>query len=861
MSDFPEKENARPNQILSAKFDLIFSKSILAFSIAAVVFFLIFTSTPYRFNSEPIVPVMLSLLSGFSLIGIIAVFYNKRTGSNAKSEAIVYILGIMLSGAAAFTFKNSEFGIGAAGGDIGFINALIVKMAYTGGYADNYYKGLSSFYPPLYYWLCAKASVIFSIKPHEAHKCGFILSMYLLPILTWLGWGRITGKPQAAIFAFAFLFNLALEKAAPLLSFTLFVPWWLYFIENTRRTNFTTRQLVIASVTGGIIIQLQFFWLLPASLGLGIRLIAERFGFLKFDEPVRPQFNSIIIIALGSAFVASPYLIPYLSDMLTIGTEPTQNLYYRTDMGWWQFPFFQPTLWSFLWLFGLLYSIYSIGSSALSRALIFMVAGIYAYSLLGFFGVLIKVPILFFKAYYLLEYLLSLMALHAIWSIAKQVYSQSREYFRVTALATASVFLYLSWNYAHNLWHWGGEAAGSQTPELVARDLREIDPVDSLRGKVIITSNDSITTFFPVYTFLYWNSSYSNPAALYKQRTEFLEKLSVLKDRIAFAAALMNNKFDHPDYVLFKANEENKLRIFKIKFPYKPEEAYIKLSHDNMLAPYFTNYYAAKHRIYKVNKKHNPLPEGTIELNRLSPGDAVTLLILKAGMGNTIPCITDISIDILANRVSELAQKEQGVELENILRLGSVSLTNAGISADALSKLKISVAEGLKRIISSGKEKVINTWEAEAMHTDWQNAEDLAYTEPGSGKKIRRVNPEIFSKPHPSGNALFFTDEFELTPGTYTIHFDWQCNSNGDQPAGQIQAIAASLTELIYQKDLSSNLINSANSGNDLVFTITDSPKVIRLRYYHTNAAVSLSIDKFSLTRSLDTIQAEQLVH
>lgn len=212
-------------------------------------------------------------------------------------------------------------------GDETFQIAFMEKVISGHPFSDFFYTTLSPFYPPLYFWIFGTLGRIFNWDGISAAQWGTIITYALLPLI-------------AVLFAKICRWTFQEQKVALLLSVAtlLFVPvealllkpyeaaaalfsvLWIYaFTKLLKGPSWKLR--IILGISGGIIFLLYYFWfvlLIPAMIGLIIFHHAEK----------KSGTTSFITIGILTTLIASPFLIPYLSDLVTLGQENYQSVYF-----------------------------------------------------------------------------------------------------------------------------------------------------------------------------------------------------------------------------------------------------------------------------------------------------------------------------------------------------------------------------------------------------------------------------------------------------------------------------------------------------------------------------------------------------
>ena len=120
--------------------------------------------------------------------------------------------------------------------------------------------------------------------------------------------------------------------------------------------------------------------------------------------------NAMGMLASAALF-SSIYWGPYLYSMYaTGGWDPLQNRWLSDGKLPLPLPFLDNSVEGVFLLGGLLYLVLSVGSNRVSRSLLNLVIAVYVWAMLGYVGILTDHPLLTFRAYPVIDYLLALAA-------------------------------------------------------------------------------------------------------------------------------------------------------------------------------------------------------------------------------------------------------------------------------------------------------------------------------------------------------------------------------------------------------------------------------------------------------------------
>jgi Arabinofuranosyltransferase N terminal len=756
--------------------------------------------------------------------------------------ALVLLQSVLLSAAVAIGFKDSVFSMHGIGGDMGFIIGLVNKMAFTKLPSDGQFNGLTSFYPPLYYYCCAIGSKFFGIPPYEAVKQALIISLFALPLLTFVFWKPLVGPAFAAVLPLMFVINIDFDKPASVLAMTLVTPFYLFYLQNITDRKFTTKNYVFAGLLAGLIIQVQYFWLLIALLTYAIQFISEK-GVYQGLNYIKTQYKHWFLIALVAFVTASWYLVPYVWQMLTIGSEPTQNRWFVSWMAVFNFPFLQVSHFGLVKLFGLLASLYFFKTNRVAAGLVYLLLGCYVYCLLGIMGAGFGIALLHYKTSYYIEFILSLMAVHGFGLFYLQYREHAKLHKPILILGLILVAFY-SQEYQINMARVGQESAKVKYPQHLSETLLQLDST-RFASKTVYSNLDSLREFFNMDFFLTRNTGYAHPASLHFSRNDFLDRLAHINDQKAFVAALMNNPFHKLDAFIFpKPDLAVIVRIETDRFPYEPLGRFEVFPLNWFYDSHFKISEANNIVAIKLLHENNPLSE--VNLKNTSALDVcITDLILLGSVAPYCNRVKNKSASELVSNLMKAFTAKNISNYESLARLKKEHIENLHLSPKELADFNAAREHFITMVKTSGS--ALKFWEAETLGSDWQNLSDINVNSAGASEGVTRyTSPECFAKPHPAGSALFFTEFFHGLPGTYQLKMNWKSNSHEPgKKIGYLEVITEDLMQLYAHHDI---IIQPDGSiQTDFEFTIPENPQNIRIRYYHSDGNLPLEIDNFKL--------------
>lgn len=510
------------------------------------------------------------------------------------------------------SFKHTDFGYGGYGGDMSFLTAYVTKFANFKGFIDFGYKNLGSFYPPLYYYFLGKISAVFSIEPYKMLKYGMLSACFICPFISLWSWKKITGLKTAIILSFSILLYQDWHKINAWLALILFIPWWLYYIDNIFNKNFTRKDIIKGGITGGIIIMLQYYWIL---IGLLFLIIKYAINFYKnrsisLNHLKKDLYNKALF-AILAVFAAGLYIFPYGYELLFHKSQPLQNNYFSISMMYLPFDLLKSFIPGILYITSIAYLFYKSANDKLSYNLLILFIAVLIFCSIGNFMVWLSVPILHFKSHYLLRYLLSVIFFYSISDLLfNKIFAPQKQYnyqFKTTAfLLSVSLLVFLSQHYYRNKINISSKK-DEETYHYPHQKINDIKALtnNNYKGNVYLFDHDIPLIFLPLYTFVMWNAHYSHPLALHSERVDFLRKISVLEHPVFFNYALKNNIFDNTNGILFENKANNTLTLTKDNFPHGLKNHKIKIDPSLANSPLIDKKVGDIYEFWKL-KKSNP---------------------------------------------------------------------------------------------------------------------------------------------------------------------------------------------------------------------------------------------------------------
>jgi hypothetical protein len=456
-------------------------------------------------------------------------------------------------------FNGTPFSYNAYWGDQRFRQAMILKFASFALPGDYYYKDLPLFYPPLYFYLLSLYARLFSVEAFKMLKIGSQLLYLFGPVLVYLFWTKLVGRFRAIFVAVAcFLFA---SQASPeviasphgLLGNTLFVPWWLLYVEHVKPIGTNWKFLVIGGLIGGLIFMTYPYAFFIGGLLMVLRsTVMRRCSWVRLPESFSAK-KAWLVLAAAAVFSA-PYWLPAMISIFVHGGKPVDQEWFTIGRTGLTFRFVEFTIPGVLFLAGICYALYR-RTVRINRMLLILTGSALAFYLLGTLAGNFGFPVNVMKAREFLGTLAGPFAGLAVAALVRRGWYRKRFRYVVTTLVLAVLLVGM-----HNFNSFSRHEYVRTARATSARPFASNTYTPDFAGKVFLCGNASLPSFWPVCSFIASNQHYSHPASRFAQRYEFLCLLQEISDPYLFNVALRHNTFDCVDD-FFPLNQNGKFEI------------------------------------------------------------------------------------------------------------------------------------------------------------------------------------------------------------------------------------------------------------------------------------------------------------
>ena len=482
--------------------------------------------------------------------------------NNKHYAFAISILSVALLTSSIWMMFDAKTILGGMGGDNGFSMIMVENFMHSNFSTDVTYKGLSSFYPFYFFYAVAKIGVLFDLSYYKALKYGAFITIYFIPISSYLLWRNIYAKEESYIMVLSTIFVITISmffrKSYEVISLALIIPWWIYYFNLSAKIK---KEAIIGGLIGGVLFGTFYYYFFPI-------VLASIWILFKNIRNLKQHFKYYIIFILSFMTTASLYLFPYLYDLILYGSQPFQNRYFTPELL--HFPLENILTLKDLFLFlGFIYLIL-FRHKLVEYYLLVLLLSSYLWIFLGHIGILIDTPLLVNKISIFINLILSLgfgLLLHHIAKNLKNisVHPKTTVSIMLLMLTTTSFFTQIANSY--------------NSPELKSAKEFQVNKLwlnksilELFKNKNILADRSRMLASpnYPIYFFTTWSSCYTHPASQLMERIDFLEKLSKSTNSDFIAWILRNNRFSSIDFVWFSNQTYNLLHEnFPHANPYK----------------------------------------------------------------------------------------------------------------------------------------------------------------------------------------------------------------------------------------------------------------------------------------------------
>jgi len=498
------------------------------------------------------------------LLTAFASLYAWRKESFTPALTIFFVSAYFIS-LYGLLFQGTEFGMNAHWADNANRIAAINKMLlFKDPFQDWYTKGLSMFYPPLWFWLMALWAKVIQIDAVQTVKYGYLFVFLVYPWLLYFSWKPLVSrKLAAAITVTTIFFAHWLIDYTPYehMSAALFLPWWLRFFAQSPpyplRSRATYRHLALGISFGAALALTYYWWFFLAIIGLAIE-------FLFRPRDNRKLLHHRLIVTLGIVVLTAVYWLPVIIQILANGFESTQSMFFGMRhsnlTGQWEF-----LNWHGVFILaGALGAGYTWNDPQVGKLKYLQIAGIVMIVLdrvLNLTGQSLQTRKLLEFAPVLLTPSF-VAAGFAIWRNAME-----RQHIQHALLALFVLISLIAYNEHSQVFLDPKYKTAVET----RRPIQTVNTLEAagVAGQVLLTNRYIEMCYVPYYTFITITNTSAHPAGRYRERATFLEMVTKITEPDLLAYALRKNIYDAVEWIYLprdKASGESFLTVSKYGF-------------------------------------------------------------------------------------------------------------------------------------------------------------------------------------------------------------------------------------------------------------------------------------------------------
>ncbi len=534
------------------------------------------------------------------------------TGQRWLQQVVPALCGLVLATFMALFLAGADGPFMGAEGDNRYVLSAVNKMTfYNTFWVDFYYRDLPPHYPPLIFYLTSLVQRAAGVEGLLAIKIVLLATALMAPWLTVTLWRLVLGhSPYLWALAFQPFLYVDYHKPGSWLAILLLVPWWLYYVENLHRRAFGWRDYLVGGLIGGLIVHLQYFFMLIPITGYFLTLPWRWRGRYPFDKGYRfsDDFVHKAKLAAVAFVVAAPYLLPYVWSMVQYGADAAQNKF----LNHWLMAVRSSVLdgvnyRSFFSILGLVIAGLLVPyRRGLALLLLLLVAEV-AYIMLSAAGIKFSVFLLHFKSFYLFDYLLALTPLIGFVALMQAGPRVGLTPVAQRGLGIGGLVLLSAVLLRYEV---VPDAERAALPAQATPPTEMLAAFDRMTGgdyahKIVMTNNYHLYSYRPVFCFVVYGAHYTHPAAQHSRRVRYLFQLEDVQHPNLFALGLVNNPFDtidyvfddHPEHLTYRSYYEGIQEIGRM----------ISLRPERLTAPFIHAQAEGPYRLYRLDRAANPL--------------------------------------------------------------------------------------------------------------------------------------------------------------------------------------------------------------------------------------------------------------
>ncbi len=487
---------------------------------------------------------------------VVVAVWISNVSRQVKSRLLLALFSLYGFITVCLILDGTSFGINAYWGDQKFRTAMLMKFTTFFGWPDFYYKDLPAFYPPVYYFLLSLYARVFSVEAFKMIKIGTMLIYLVGPVVLYMFWRKLVSPMQALLVTvFTFLFcsvgkNLLFLAPHAFIANSLFIPWWLYYVERVTNPKNNWKYAVGGGVIGAVLFGVYFYPFLIGGFLLAARLTVFRRWKYVYKEShfaLRPALGVLAVAIV----ISLPYWLPAMWSIIASGFDHSRGGWHHLGSTGVAFAFLSFSIPGLLYLAGIYYALRR-ARAPVYRGLIVLTGAVIVFYFVGSILGALQRPVNLIKANEFIPVLSGAFIGLPLAGIIRR-YWKRRYQKEAIGVIVSLILLFFLHNYNSLARHTMIKTARTA---YVPTFGTVADEMEQRKGTTFLAIEE-FYSFYPVYTFIAANEHYSHPASRFYDRFTFLRLLNDMADPYLTAVGFRHNIFDPIDYFMPRYYKDN----------------------------------------------------------------------------------------------------------------------------------------------------------------------------------------------------------------------------------------------------------------------------------------------------------------
>lgn len=536
---------------LWAQRSVLFTFLIAGIYIALAIYLLVITHSSRAFSEEQLIRDFIWLDAWAILfLTLLALLVTLPMTKKMLAWPILTAFSIYGFVTISLFLAGTPFSSNAFWGDQQFRQAMILTFQTFSIPGDFYYKDLPCFYPPLYYWLLSLYARVFSLEAYQMLKVGSLFIYLLGPPLLFLFWRKLVTTYQALIISIATFMIGSINQAYPLLvphaflADILFVPWWLYYVDNVRRRPGDWKLYVTGGLIGGALFSTYFYAFFIGGFLIALRFVLKLSGINTFN-PATFSFKRAFAILSLAATASAPYWLPLIISIYVGGIDRSRGGWHSAGATGLVFDYLELTVVGVAYVTAILY-LARHHRLPVHKSLLSLLLATVVWWFVGSLAGAHDFSLNLIKTRQFVHLLGGPVIGLALAGVSRWVFV-NRVRWRFAAIGMMGILLL----YALNGFNSGARHKGIRTARTASLPIWHELALEhpELKGSVVLAGDPALHSFIPVHAFNTVNEHYAHPGSRYKDRLDLLLLLEKVPDAGLISIVLRHNIYDRVDYV------------------------------------------------------------------------------------------------------------------------------------------------------------------------------------------------------------------------------------------------------------------------------------------------------------------------